>query len=380
MKNKILVTLVCLVNFFLYAEKSSLTVKIDQIDSHDYPNMTAFVSVKNAKGEPVSGLAPGLFMTRIDSDELRGRQSIYQFSMKTEPIDYTILLSNNGIMDGEPLDYQKKAVIQFIEYMQKDETLSLYTIGDDAVPVFENLARENIDTGLINEIQTSDYQPRIYDSVMNVIRKIESKKARRKIVIMISDGRDQNSRFTKDQLESVLSEKSIPVYSVGIRVLSSAGLSALNQISEISSGTYLYSSSLSGIPERLKTIRDIINKSYVIDYKIKNIKPDNNFHLLEVAVSERDSEGKGQKTFYAVKLPFPKWLRILIIVLIILLVVAIIVSVILLKIAKRKAMGITRRKCPDCHNLMKDSWDYCPFCRYMPELKKTKKLGKNKSE
>ena len=206
--------------------------------------MTAFVSVKNEKGELITGLAPGLFLTRIDSEELKGKQNVYPFSMKSEPVDYTILISNNGIMEGEPLDAQKSAVIQFIELMQKDETLSLYTIGDDAVPVFENLTKEAIDTSLINAIQISEAQPRIYDSLMNVIRKIDQKKTRRKVIIVISDGRDQNSRFTKDQLDTTLTEKSIPVYSVGIRVISSAGLSALNQISEVSSGTYLYSESI----------------------------------------------------------------------------------------------------------------------------------------
>ena len=146
-------------SIFVYsqeAEKKELNVKIDQIDSHDYPNMTAYVSVRDSNGEIVTGLAPGLFMSRIDSEELNGKQNVYPFSMKTEPVDYTILISNNGIMEGEPLDFQKTAVIKFIDYMQKGETLSLYTIGDEAVPVFENLQKEEIDTSLIKEIEISE--------------------------------------------------------------------------------------------------------------------------------------------------------------------------------------------------------------------------------
>lgn len=361
--------------FGLAAEKDKLSIKIDQVVSKDYPNMTAFVSVKNEKGETVNGLAPGLFKTRIDSEDLRGRQSVYQFSMKTEPVDYTILISNNGIMEGEPLDFQKNALIQFIDYMQKDETLSLYTIGDDAVPVFENLKKEAIDTSLINDIQLSEVQPRIYDSLMNVIRKSEQKSTRRKVIIILSDGRDQNSRFTKEQLDSTLTEKSIPVYSVGFRVLSSAGLSALNQASEVSSGTYVYSD-LSKIPDNLKSVKDIITKCYVIDYKIKNVKPDNSFHLMEVSVSERDSEGRGQKTFFALKLPVPKWLKILIIICAVVLIAVLVVLFIISKIQIRKAMGITKRRCPVCGNRMKDSWDYCPFCKYLPDIKKKKKKDK----
>lgn len=382
MKRRLLSVLFLLFVFSVFAEdkKDKLNIKIDQVVTKDYPNMTAYVSVKNNDGESVTGLAPGLFMTRIDSEELKGKQSVYPFSMKSEPVDYTILISNNGIMEGEPLDFQKTAVIQFIDYLQKDETLSLYTIGDDAVPVFEDLTKDTIDTALINEIETSDVQPRIYDSLMNVIRKIELKNTRRKVIIIISDGRDQNSRFTKDQIDTVLTEKSIPVYSIGIKVISSAGLSALNQISEISGGTYLYSSTLEKVPDRIKTIRDIITKCYVINYKIKNVKPDNSYHLMEVSVIERDSEGKGQKTFYALKLPIPKWLQILIIVLVLVGIAVLVVLFILTKIKKRKAMGITKRKCPVCGNRMKDSWDYCPFCKYMPNTKKKKNKIEEKAE
>lgn len=380
MKKNILFVLLAITFFSAFAEnkKENLNIKIDQVLTKDYPNMTAYVSVKNQKGESVTGLAPGLFLTRVDSQELKGKQNVYPFSMKTEPVDYTILISNNGIMEGEPLDFQKTAVIQFIDYLQKDETLSLYTIGDDAVPVFENLTRENIDTSLINGIEISEVQPRIYDSLMNVIRKAEQKSIRRKVIIIISDGRDQNSRFTKEQIDTVLTEDAIPVYSVGIKVISSAGLSALNQISEVSSGTYLYSSSLSKVPDNLKAIREIITKCYVINYKIKNVKPDNNFHLLEVSVSERDSEGKGIKTFKAVKLPIPKWLQILLIILTIVGIAVLIVLFIIYRIQKRKSMGITKRKCPECGNRMKDSWDYCPFCKYIPDIKKKNK--KNKGE
>lgn len=378
MKRKIAGLIILLITFGIFAQdnKGKLIINIDQIDSTDYPNMTAYVSVKNEKNELITGLAPGLFMTRIDSEELKGKQSVYPFSMKSEPVDYTILISNNGIMEGEPLDAQKTAVIQFIELMQKEETLSLYTIGDDAIPVFENIAKDAIDTTLINSIQTSETQPRIYDSIMNVLRKVEQKKTRRKVVIIISDGRDQNSRFTKEQLDSVLSEKSIPVYSIGIKVISSTGLSALNQISDISSASYIYANKMQKIPDSLKTIREIINKCYVINYKVKNVKPDNNFHMVEISVVDHDSEGKGQKTFYALKLPVPKWLRITIAIVIIVIITAVVVLLIVGKIKKRKSMGITKRHCPDCGNIMKDTWDYCPFCRYLPNIKKKKKKGK----
>jgi hypothetical protein len=43
-------------------------------------------------------------------------------------------------------------------------------------------------------------------------------------------------------------------------------------------------------------------------------------------------------------------------------------------------MGITSRRCPECNNRMKDSWDSCPFCRYLPNIKKKKAKKEEKKE
>ena len=63
----------------------------------------------------------------------------------------------------------------------------------------------------------------------------------------------------------------------------------------------------------------------------------------------------------------------------IILFVGVIVLLIVKKSLKRKSMGITRRRCPDCRSIMKDNWESCPFCKYMPELAR-KKSKKNKGK
>jgi von Willebrand factor type A domain. len=354
-------------------KREQLDIRIDQIISSDYPSMTAFAVVRDGKGEPVSGLAPGLFISHIDTQAIKAKTSVVQFSMTDEKVDYTILVSNNGIMEGEPLDFQKNAIIQFVDLMNKNDTLSVYTIGEQAVPVFEDVGKDSVDPSLVNGIAIAESQPRVYDSLMNILRKVEAKKTRRKIIIVISDGRDQDSRFTMTQLSSALSDTGIPVYTIGMKVLSAQSLGALDQIADKSGGMYIYTPLVKYIPANLKYIFSCVTKCYVIHYKVRSVKPDNNAHLLEVSIEAHDSYGKGQKTFVAVKLPVPKWMRVLIAVIIISVIVVFIVLIIIRKIRKRKSMGITGRRCPDCGNRMKDNWDYCPFCRYKPELKKKKR-------
>jgi hypothetical protein len=208
-------------------EKSALSVKVDQIVSNDFPNMTVYAVVENRNGEVIAGLAPGLFSFRIDSMDADVKATITPSSMRELPINYSIIFSNNGIMEGEPLDFQKNAILQFIETMKETDKLSLYSIGEEATVVFEEQRKESIDPSLINSIEVTAAQPRLYDSILTVLRKVQRRPDERKIVIIVSDGRDLNSRFTKDQLNAIISEVGIPIYALGIRVLGTQSLSNL---------------------------------------------------------------------------------------------------------------------------------------------------------
>jgi hypothetical protein len=360
--------------------QENLFIRIDQIVDDDFPNLKAYVVVQDSESDVMPGLAPGLFQFRIDSMEADVRANITPFAMDESPIDYNIIFSNNGIMDGEPLDFQKNAIIQFIDSMKDDDTLSLYTIGEEAVAVFEELPKAGIDLALINDVEVSSAQPRLYDSVTNAARVIERRHTERKIIIIISDGRDQNSRFTKDQMNTVLTEVGVPVYAIGIRVINTQSLSNLNEMADLTGGSYIYSAALSSIPDMLKRINSRIIQPYVIEMRIRNMKADELPHVLDISIDERDFSGRGQKTFTAVKIPIPHWVRWMVLIVSVVLIAAAIVITIILRIQKRKVMGITKQKCPDCKRRMKDSWDSCPFCKYLPDDKKKKVKSKKKKE
>lgn len=380
LSRKILFLFILLNIFRVYAEeKRNLNVRIEQIISKDYPEMTAYTIIKNDKGELVSGLAPGLFSFRIDTAEIKVKSKIVPFSMADEGVDYTIMISNNGIMEGEPLDFQKNALLKFVELMSDRDTLSVYTVGEDAGEVILDVTNKTFDSAVINKIELSEGQPRLYDSVMNLIRKVEQKKGKRKVVIILSDGRDQNSRFSKDQLIETLGSIGFPVYTVGMKVLSNQSLSNLDEISQLTGGMYYYSPRFKDVPDSLKKVVDCVKQSYIIKLKVKNVKADNQAHLLEIKVEETEAHGKGGKTFIAIKHPVPRWLQITFLILFIILFVTIIILLIVRKTLKRKSMGITKRRCPDCRNIMKDNWETCPFCKYMPEIL-VKKVKKNKEK
>jgi len=355
--------------------RQALTVRIDQIVADDFPNMTVYAIVENERGEVVTGLAPGLFSFRINMLEETGRATVTPFAMRTVPIDYSIIISNSGIMEGAPLDFQRNAILQFVETMRDIDRLSLFTVGEEANIVFEELRRDAIDPAMINSITTSTAQPRLNDSVINVMRRVQRRGIERRIVILISDGRDQNSRFTTEQLNAVLAEVGVPIYSLGFMVLGVEALGNVHNMAEVTGGAYMFVPQLSDIPGTLRSLNARITQPYIINLRARSLRADNLPHVFEVAVDGWDFAGRGQRTFVAVRVPIPRWVRLAVLIAAAAVLIAVAVVTIVRRIAKRKRMGITRRRCSDCSTLMKDTWDSCPFCRYIPNMKKKPKKG-----
>ena len=177
-----------------------------------------------------------------------------------------------------------------------------------------------------------------------------------------------------------MTEVGVPVYCLGIRVLGTQSLSSLHEMTELTGGAYQFSPRLSDIPATLRGLSLRITQPYVINLRARSLRADNLAHVLEVAVNERDSAGRGQRTFVAVKVPVPRWVRLLIAITALVVIAALVVISLVRRTIKRKRMGIARRRCPDCRARMKDTWDSCPFCRYLPNIKKKKKKDKAKKQ
>jgi hypothetical protein len=144
-------------------------------------------------------------------------------------------------------------------------------------------------------------------------------------------------------------------------------------MADLTGASYIYSSNVSAIPENLKRINSRIIQPYVIEMRIRNMKADELPHMLKIVIDERDFSGEGEKTFTAVKVPIPHWVPWFILIVLVVMLAAAVVLTIHFRIKKRKEMGITKHKCPDCKRRMKDSWDSCPFCKYVSDERKKKK-------
>jgi hypothetical protein len=372
-------------SFSLHSQESDpQLVRIEHIESRDYPRMRAYVSVENEQGIPNLSLVKGNFTVKVDTQDPIDSVDVIQFKQREEPIHYVFFLSASGLMDGPPLAAQKKALLDFSLNLRENDTLSAFIVAETPKELFSYARVGEIPEEEVQGIGILEDQAKIFDTLVSTARKVEKERTEkvigqkdRVVFIMISDGRDSESRFSLDQTGEILSDSGIPLYAVGLKVLSELSLSSLDELAQQTGGYYYYTPRTDLIRGRLEATVSQVLMSYVVTFKVKNVKADDEYHQLMIRINDKEISAQSFRNFKAKKAPVPMWLKITLLVLAVLLLILIILLLIFGRIRLRKELGITKRRCPDCHRRMRDDWEFCPFCRYL-DPKNNKKLRRKK--
>lgn len=374
--------------FFVYSQKKifsstdersrssrNLVVRVDQIIAGKFPKLEVYVTVVDGENKPILSLIKGNFDVLVDGKSIGSKFKIEGFQYTEDPIEYAVITSANGMMAGETLAEQQKAAIFLFEQLRPQDRMSYYTFGEEVKSAFEHEKKDEKLLEKITETELLGFNPHLYDVLVQVARRVNETKIKRKVIIIMTDGREIGSKYTEEQVLRVIDDINIPVYSVGIRLMAGQNLHRINGISEHTGGGYIFTPEVSDIPKGMGLINDQIRLGYVFNCKIPGIKGDDQHHQIEVKVNYKGEDSSFFKNFFARRVPVPLWLKIVIIAAIILVLAVLILSFILIRRSARKRMGISKRKCPVCKRRMKDDWDECLFCKYLPPKKKKKKKG-----
>jgi VWFA-related protein len=344
-----------------------------------YPNMKAYVSVRDKDNNPIPLLIKANFTLAVDGKPLVPSYEVenYFYAKKEKGVAFFILMNTSGVMMGDPIESQKKAVKLFIDQMREQDTISLYSYGEKVTTVFEFQNKSEELYGLIDAIDVEvGGAPKFLDHLTHVSRRAYSEENEliRNVIITLSEGRDADSMFNEEKLFEFVDIRSIPIYCVGIPI-PFRQFDRLDRLAQHTGGSFLIAKNMGNIADQLKLVQKQVLECYVLEYKV-NMKGDDDYHNLQISINYKGADALATKIFYAKKAPpTPWWLIILI--LIIILIIAVVGGVFLViigrNVQRKKAGTAQKKKCKECGRIQKDDWNECLFCKYLPLEKKTKK-------
>jgi VWFA-related protein len=247
------------------------------------------VTVTDASNRFVLGLQKEDFRIREDGAE----QTIAHMSGEDAPLSVGLVFDMSGSMDNK-LRISRQAAVQFLKTMNRQDEAFLIAFSDHAKLV----------TGFTNRVeeiqnQLMSLQPggltALLDAAELALQEIKKARNPRKAILIISDGGDNNSRFSSSQIQALVREADVQLYAMGVFEPSIftgmtkeeiSGPRLLAEIAEQTGGRVFAATDPNDLPSVATRIGIELRNQYVLAYSPKSEKKDGRYRRVEVIVRE----------------------------------------------------------------------------------------------
>ena len=244
------------------------------------------VTVMDQYGRFVTGLSQSAFNILDDKQE----QEIIFFSDEDAPVSLGIVFDVTGSMSGDKVRRAKEALEHFFQTSREGDEYFLITLQNGHASLALDRTRDS--QAVLNEL--TFVQPRgttaFYDACYLGVDKVNRGSHPKRALLVISDGQDNNSRYTFEELRRLVKESDVIIYAIGIeeerdRTLATEGQSILDDITAVSGGKAFFPQSSAEMNDIFESIALELRHQYAIGYRPPNFNANGKWHHLKVKVN-----------------------------------------------------------------------------------------------
>ena len=248
--------------------------------------VTLSVSVTNADGQAVQGLDKSAF-TIFDN---KAPQKISLFSDEDAPASIAVVFDTSGSMSGSKIARAKEALADFIQTGHDRDEYFLIDFDSQARLLLD---RTRDGDALLRKLTYVEPHGNtaLYDAVYLGIEKVMRGTYPKRAILLISDGEDNDSRYSFNELRRSLQESDVTVYAIGVardflpRKGSLNGGETLEELASVSGGKAFFPSGASQMIEAFERIALELRHLYSIGYRPSSLARNAEWHHLKVKVA-----------------------------------------------------------------------------------------------
>jgi Ca-activated chloride channel homolog len=273
------------------AQNDSLTAK-EQVETLEHLSIRVNselvlipVSVLDHRGQPVVGLQKDSF-TVLDND---AEQVITHFAMEDAPISVGFVVDASASMLGK-MEKSREAVKRFLNTANPEDEFFLVRFNSRADLVVDLTRDADELQKQIRFIQPSGGTA-LLDAIRFSITQMKTAKNARKLLIIVSDGGDNSSRYTRSDLRTLVREADIQIYAIGIfdpadmRLRTpeeTNGPDLLQEVTTQTGGRLFEVSNVNEMPKFALELSRALRAQYLLGYAPNFPRHDGKYHRVEV--------------------------------------------------------------------------------------------------
>jgi len=233
------------------------------------------VEVSDGSGRPVTGLEQRDF--RVFDDKIP--QTISSFAMEDGPIAVGVVFDRSGSMaTGIPLS--RRTVSEFFKSANPEDEFFLVEFAS-APKLIVPLAADN-GSDIQEKVGYSKPQgsTAMFDAVYMALNEIKHTKKQRKALLLITDGGDNNSRYTETEVKNAVRETDVMIYTIGVGADYNEER-MLKGLSERTGGRY-FTAGFQDLPDVAEKVGIDLRNRYILGYVPTNKDRDGRYHRVEI--------------------------------------------------------------------------------------------------
>ena len=249
--------------------------------------ITLTVTVTDTYGRYVSGLGKGAF-TVLDEKQ---PQEITFFSDDDSPVSVGVLFDVSGSMSGDKVKRARDALAKFIQTSHNSDEYFLIGFNSRAQLLLDKTRDGDSVLDKLMFVQTKN-NTALYDACYLGVEKVQRGTHPKRALLLISDGQDNNSRYTFNELRRLLKESDVVLYGIGILGGSDAGSSLgmegqsiLDELANVSGGKAFFPRSPPEMDDIFEQIALELRHQYSIGYKPAGFSNNGKWRKVKVKVS-----------------------------------------------------------------------------------------------
>jgi Ca-activated chloride channel homolog len=239
-------------------------------------------------------------------DDHKPPQSIVDFRRETDlPLELGLLVDTSGSVHSR-FDFEQAAAASFLEQTLRLNFDRAFVMGFAS---HSTVTQDFTDNLKLLEIGVQSLQDgggtALYDAIYRACRDKLSKGQGdhpvRHAIVVISDGEDNQSEFSRLQAIEMAQRSDVIIYAISTddSGLVLRGDKALQQLADATGGRAFFPYKTKDITHSFKAIEDELRSQYIVSYRPADFDADGRYRSIEITTLRKDLEVRARKGYYA---------------------------------------------------------------------------------
>ena len=239
-------------------------------------------------------------------DDHKPPQSILNFRRETDlPVHLGLLIDVSGSVHSR-FDFEQDAAINFLQHSIRAGFDKAFVAGFNTKSQISQDFTDNVQmlSAGVHNLHNGGGTA-LYDAIYKVCKekflKDRPDHPARKAIVVVSDGEDNQSEYTRAQAIEMAQRAEVIIYAISTddSGLILRGDKVLEQLASATGGRAFFPFKMKDITRSFAAIEDELRSQYVVSYKPADFDADGRFRSIEISALKKDLQVRARKGYFA---------------------------------------------------------------------------------